>query len=151
MLLKPSWLAGLFVFPLDEGTTVVGFEAVICQRAVTVQIKDKAKIDDMYSDSISFPDGGAPDGGGERVWSLLGEHGEPGGRGGGREWVSVMCCGVKETRVHVASTKIVMQRAVVWVPWEEGWCGFGKPREQHFVWLWHPNMAVSLCRKDCDG
>ncbi|NXL96208.1 VW5B1 protein, partial [Alectura lathami] len=36
----------LFVFPLDEGTTVVGFEAVICRRAVTVQIKDKAKIDD---------------------------------------------------------------------------------------------------------
>ncbi|XP_040507314.1 von Willebrand factor A domain-containing protein 5B1 isoform X3 [Gallus gallus] len=58
---------GLFVFPLDEGTTVVGFEAVICQRAVTVQIKDKAKIDDVYSDSISFPDGGAPDGGGRIV------------------------------------------------------------------------------------
>lgn len=58
---------GLFVFPLNEGTTVVGFEAVICQRAVTVQIKDKAKIDDVYSDSISFPDGGAPDGGGRIV------------------------------------------------------------------------------------
>uniref|UniRef100_A0A669QQJ0 von Willebrand factor A domain containing 5B1 n=1 Tax=Phasianus colchicus TaxID=9054 RepID=A0A669QQJ0_PHACC len=43
---------GLFIFPLDEGTTVVGFEAVICQRAVTVQIKDKAKIDDVYLDSI---------------------------------------------------------------------------------------------------
>jgi len=78
VLLKPSWLAGLFVFPLDEGTTVVGFEAVICQRAVTVQIKDKAKIDDVYSDSISFPDGGAPDGGGERVWSLLGNTGSQG-------------------------------------------------------------------------
>ncbi|XP_072210219.1 von Willebrand factor A domain-containing protein 5B1 isoform X3 [Excalfactoria chinensis] len=57
---------GLFIFPLDEGTTVVGFEAVICQRAVTVQIKDKAKIDDLYLDSISLPDGGAPDGG-ERI------------------------------------------------------------------------------------
>ncbi|XP_031469125.1 von Willebrand factor A domain-containing protein 5B1 [Phasianus colchicus] len=58
---------GLFIFPLDEGTTVVGFEAVICQRAVTVQIKDKAKIDDVYLDSISLPDGGAPSGGGRIV------------------------------------------------------------------------------------
>ncbi|NXC86905.1 VW5B1 protein, partial [Cercotrichas coryphoeus] len=41
----PSWLAGLFVYPLDEGTTVVGFEAAVSQRTVTVQIKDKAKID----------------------------------------------------------------------------------------------------------
>ncbi|XP_052547748.1 von Willebrand factor A domain-containing protein 5B1 isoform X1 [Tympanuchus pallidicinctus] len=58
---------GLFIFPLDEGTTVVGFEAVICQRAVTVQIKDKAKIDDVYLNSISLPDGGAPSGGGRIV------------------------------------------------------------------------------------
>uniref|UniRef100_A0A8C3IH18 von Willebrand factor A domain containing 5B1 n=1 Tax=Chrysemys picta bellii TaxID=8478 RepID=A0A8C3IH18_CHRPI len=39
---------GLFVYPLDEYTTVVGFEAVVSRRAVTVQIKDKAKIDDCY-------------------------------------------------------------------------------------------------------
>ncbi|NXF83087.1 VW5B1 protein, partial [Sclerurus mexicanus] len=37
---------GLFVFPLDEGTAVVGFEAAVSRRVVTVQIKDKAKIDD---------------------------------------------------------------------------------------------------------
>uniref|UniRef100_A0A8C0EWM1 von Willebrand factor A domain containing 5B1 n=1 Tax=Bubo bubo TaxID=30461 RepID=A0A8C0EWM1_BUBBB len=37
---------GLFVYPLDECTTVVGFEAAVSRRAVTVQIKDKAKIDD---------------------------------------------------------------------------------------------------------
>ncbi|NXP50710.1 VW5B1 protein, partial [Heliornis fulica] len=37
---------GLFVYPLDEVTTVVGFEAAVSRRAVTVQIKDKAKIDD---------------------------------------------------------------------------------------------------------
>ncbi|NWS77722.1 VW5B1 protein, partial [Crotophaga sulcirostris] len=42
------WLAGLFVYPLDEGTTVVGFEAAVSRRAVTVQIKDKAKIEDAY-------------------------------------------------------------------------------------------------------
>uniref|UniRef100_A0A8C3JZB0 von Willebrand factor A domain containing 5B1 n=1 Tax=Calidris pygmaea TaxID=425635 RepID=A0A8C3JZB0_9CHAR len=39
---------GLFVYPLDECTTVVGFEAAVSRRAVTVQIKDKAKIDDTY-------------------------------------------------------------------------------------------------------
>ncbi|NWS19855.1 VW5B1 protein, partial [Pachyramphus minor] len=43
-----SWLAGVFVFPLDEGTAVVGFEAAVSRRVVTVQIKDKAKIDDTY-------------------------------------------------------------------------------------------------------
>lgn len=37
--------AGLFVYPLDEYTTVIGFEAVIADRVVTVQIKDKAKME----------------------------------------------------------------------------------------------------------
>uniref|UniRef100_A0A8C8S8M8 von Willebrand factor A domain containing 5B1 n=1 Tax=Pelusios castaneus TaxID=367368 RepID=A0A8C8S8M8_9SAUR len=46
---------GLFVYPLDEYTTVVGFEAVVCRRAVTVQIKDKAKLDDCYFDCCSVP------------------------------------------------------------------------------------------------
>ncbi|XP_063001377.1 von Willebrand factor A domain-containing protein 5B1 [Elgaria multicarinata webbii] len=41
---------GLFVYPLDEYTTVVGFEAVVSERVVTVQIKDKARIDDCYFD-----------------------------------------------------------------------------------------------------
>ncbi|NXG40309.1 VW5B1 protein, partial [Dromaius novaehollandiae] len=36
----------LFVYPLDECTMVVGFEAAVARRAVTVQIKAKAKIDD---------------------------------------------------------------------------------------------------------
>ncbi|TEA33602.1 hypothetical protein DBR06_SOUSAS3910168 [Sousa chinensis] len=36
---------GLFVYPLDEYTTVIGFEAVIANRVVTVQIKDKAKME----------------------------------------------------------------------------------------------------------
>ncbi|XP_069638502.1 von Willebrand factor A domain-containing protein 5B1 [Haliaeetus albicilla] len=55
---------GLFVYPLDECTTVVGFEAAVSRRAVTVQIKDKAKIDDTYFDSCSLPDGRARDGSG---------------------------------------------------------------------------------------
>uniref|UniRef100_A0A8C0J820 von Willebrand factor A domain containing 5B1 n=1 Tax=Chelonoidis abingdonii TaxID=106734 RepID=A0A8C0J820_CHEAB len=50
---------GLFVYPLDEYTTVVGFEAVVSRRAVTVQIKDKAKIDDCYLDCGSLPSGRA--------------------------------------------------------------------------------------------
>ncbi|XP_074074342.1 von Willebrand factor A domain-containing protein 5B1 isoform X2 [Macrotis lagotis] len=41
---------GLFVYPLDEYTTVVGFEAIISERAVTVQIKDKVKLNSGYFD-----------------------------------------------------------------------------------------------------
>ncbi|XP_042333662.1 von Willebrand factor A domain-containing protein 5B1 [Sceloporus undulatus] len=52
---------GLFVYPLDEYTTVVGFEAVISERVVTVQIKDKARIDDNYFDCCSLPNGRTPD------------------------------------------------------------------------------------------
>lgn len=33
------------MYPLDEYTTVIGFEAVIADRIVTVQIKDKAKME----------------------------------------------------------------------------------------------------------
>ncbi|XP_028921581.2 von Willebrand factor A domain-containing protein 5B1 [Ornithorhynchus anatinus] len=53
---------GLFVYPLDEFTTVVGFEAVISERIVTVQIKDKAKLEDGYFDHCSLSDGSALDG-----------------------------------------------------------------------------------------
>ncbi|XP_018428154.1 PREDICTED: von Willebrand factor A domain-containing protein 5B1 [Nanorana parkeri] len=38
----------LFVYPLNEHTVVVGFEAVICRHIITVQIKDKAKMDESY-------------------------------------------------------------------------------------------------------
>jgi len=71
VLLTPFWLAGLFVYPLDECTTVVGFEAAVSRRAVTVQIKDKAKIDDTYLPGCSLPDGGARDGSGEGVRGVL--------------------------------------------------------------------------------
>lgn len=65
--LTPRWPSGLFVFPLDEHTTVVGFEAAVCRRAITVQIKDKAKIDATYFDGCGLPDGQAHDRSGERV------------------------------------------------------------------------------------
>ncbi|XP_053256473.1 von Willebrand factor A domain-containing protein 5B1 isoform X3 [Podarcis raffonei] len=58
---------GLFVYPLDEYTTVVGFEAMISERVVTVQIKDKARIDDCYVDCCSLPNGRALDEGGRIV------------------------------------------------------------------------------------
>lgn len=41
---------GLFVYPMDECTTVVGFEAVIADRVVTIQLRDKAKLDRSYLD-----------------------------------------------------------------------------------------------------
>ncbi|XP_006239261.1 von Willebrand factor A domain-containing protein 5B1 isoform X2 [Rattus norvegicus] len=41
---------GLFVYPTDECTTVVGFEAVIADRVVTIQLRDKAKLDRSYLD-----------------------------------------------------------------------------------------------------
>ncbi|XP_077007135.1 von Willebrand factor A domain-containing protein 5B1 isoform X2 [Tamandua tetradactyla] len=41
---------GLFVYPLDDYTTVIGFEAVIADRVVTVQIKDKAKLESSHVD-----------------------------------------------------------------------------------------------------
>ncbi|XP_075418708.1 von Willebrand factor A domain-containing protein 5B1 [Tenrec ecaudatus] len=42
---------GIFVYPLDEYTTVIGFEAVIANRVVTVQIKDKAKLESGHNDT----------------------------------------------------------------------------------------------------
>ncbi|KAM5126716.1 von Willebrand factor A domain-containing protein 5B1 [Mantella aurantiaca] len=54
----------LFVFPLNEHTVVVGFEAVICRRIVTVQIKDKAKMDESYYDYCSMSSGRLPEGNG---------------------------------------------------------------------------------------
>nr|XP_034358969.1 von Willebrand factor A domain-containing protein 5B1 isoform X2 [Arvicanthis niloticus] len=41
---------GLFVYPTDEYTTVVGFEAVIADRVVTIQLRDKAKLDRSHLD-----------------------------------------------------------------------------------------------------
>ncbi|KFO93995.1 von Willebrand factor A domain-containing protein 5B1, partial [Buceros rhinoceros silvestris] len=50
---NPEAQACLFVYPLDERTTVVGFEAAVSRRVVTVQIRDKAKIDDAYFEGCS--------------------------------------------------------------------------------------------------
>uniref|UniRef100_A0A8D2AKX5 von Willebrand factor A domain containing 5B1 n=1 Tax=Sciurus vulgaris TaxID=55149 RepID=A0A8D2AKX5_SCIVU len=42
---------GLFVYPLDENTTVIGFEALVADRIITVQIKDKAKLEGAHLDT----------------------------------------------------------------------------------------------------
>lgn len=82
------------MYPLDEATTVVGFEAAVSRRTVTVQIKDKAKIDDTFFDSCSLPPGRAGDGSGEGVEGVLGCVGGKGGEGkwgGDRGWLAGVC------------------------------------------------------------
>lgn len=82
MTLGPA-LPGLFVYPLDEYTTVIGFEAVIGDRVVTVQIKDKAKIEGGHFEATGIRAatvagkraGGAVAGPG-RGWSLTRPKGE---------------------------------------------------------------------------
>ncbi|XP_068097859.1 von Willebrand factor A domain-containing protein 5B1 isoform X2 [Hyperolius riggenbachi] len=61
---EPQSVEALFVYPLNEHTVVVGFEAVICRRIVTVQIKDKAKMDESYYDYCSMSSGRLPEGNG---------------------------------------------------------------------------------------
>ncbi|XP_076840489.1 von Willebrand factor A domain-containing protein 5B1 isoform X2 [Brachyhypopomus gauderio] len=55
---------GIFIYPLEEGSVVVGFEAMISSQIITVQIKDKAKIDDCYIDSCAAGNGGQQGGSG---------------------------------------------------------------------------------------
>uniref|UniRef100_A0A3P8UHP1 von Willebrand factor A domain containing 5B1 n=1 Tax=Amphiprion percula TaxID=161767 RepID=A0A3P8UHP1_AMPPE len=43
-------IEGIFIYPLEENSIVVGFEAMISSQIVTLQIKDKAKIDECYLD-----------------------------------------------------------------------------------------------------
>ncbi|KAJ8412009.1 hypothetical protein AAFF_G00142760 [Aldrovandia affinis] len=50
-------IEGVFVYPLDEWSTVVGFEAMVSSQIITVQIKDKAKIDDCYFDCCTVANG----------------------------------------------------------------------------------------------
>ncbi|XP_064161735.1 von Willebrand factor A domain-containing protein 5B1-like isoform X1 [Anguilla rostrata] len=60
-------IEGVFVYPLEECSTVVGFEAVVSSQVITVQIKDKAKIDDCYFDCCSVANGSLRSGSGRIV------------------------------------------------------------------------------------
>ncbi|KAJ8360616.1 hypothetical protein SKAU_G00171410 [Synaphobranchus kaupii] len=50
-------IEGVFVYPLDECSTVVGFEAIVSSQVITIRIKDKAKIDDCYFDCCTLANG----------------------------------------------------------------------------------------------
>ncbi|KAM9855899.1 von Willebrand factor A domain-containing protein 5B1 [Aulostomus maculatus] len=50
-------IEGIFIYPLEENSIVVGFEAMISSQIITLQIKDKAKIDECYLDCCSTPNG----------------------------------------------------------------------------------------------
>ncbi|XP_043984098.1 von Willebrand factor A domain-containing protein 5B1 [Gambusia affinis] len=43
-------IEGIFIYPLEENSIVVGFEAMISSQIITLQIKGKAKLDDCYQD-----------------------------------------------------------------------------------------------------
>nr|XP_057940375.1 von Willebrand factor A domain-containing protein 5B1 [Doryrhamphus excisus] len=60
-------IEGIFIYPLEEKAIVVGFEAMISSQIITLQIKDKAKIDDCYNNPCSVPNGAPPGGVGHIV------------------------------------------------------------------------------------
>uniref|UniRef100_A0A3Q2ZPI6 von Willebrand factor A domain containing 5B1 n=1 Tax=Kryptolebias marmoratus TaxID=37003 RepID=A0A3Q2ZPI6_KRYMA len=53
-------IEGIFIYPLEENSIVVGFEAMISSQIISLQIKGKAKIDDCYDVSLASPTGGFP-------------------------------------------------------------------------------------------
>lgn len=49
--LRPSLPpSGIFIYPLEENSIVVGFESMISSQIITLQIKDKSKIEDCFLD-----------------------------------------------------------------------------------------------------
>ncbi|KAL1020666.1 hypothetical protein UPYG_G00003080 [Umbra pygmaea] len=57
-------IEGIFIYPLEECSTVVGFEAMISSQIITVQIKDKSKMDDCYFDCGTTANGALQSGSG---------------------------------------------------------------------------------------
>ncbi|KAM9350842.1 von Willebrand factor A domain-containing protein 5B1 [Symphorus nematophorus] len=60
-------IEGIFIYPLEENSIVVGFEAMISSQIITLQIKDKAKIDDCYLDCCNTSNGALQSGSGHIV------------------------------------------------------------------------------------
>ncbi|XP_041713688.1 von Willebrand factor A domain-containing protein 5B1-like [Coregonus clupeaformis] len=60
-------IEGIFIYPLEECSTVVGFEAMISSQIITVQIKDKSKMDDCYFDCCTTANGALQSGSGHIV------------------------------------------------------------------------------------
>ncbi|XP_034733488.1 von Willebrand factor A domain-containing protein 5B1 [Etheostoma cragini] len=57
-------IEGIFIYPLEENTIVVGFESMISSQIITLQIKDKAKLDDCYQDCCGTSNGALQNGSG---------------------------------------------------------------------------------------
>ncbi|XP_075947732.1 von Willebrand factor A domain-containing protein 5B1 [Anarhichas minor] len=60
-------IEGIFIYPLEENSIVVGFESMISSQIITLQIKDKAKIDDCYVDCCNTSNGALHSGSGHIV------------------------------------------------------------------------------------
>ncbi|XP_074498578.1 von Willebrand factor A domain-containing protein 5B1 [Sebastes fasciatus] len=60
-------IEGIFIYPLEENSIVVGFESMISSQIITLQIKDKAKIDDCYVDCCNTSNGALQSGSGHIV------------------------------------------------------------------------------------
>lgn len=50
-------LPGIFIYPLEENSIVVGFESMISSQIITLQIKDKSKIEDCFLDCCHSSNG----------------------------------------------------------------------------------------------
>uniref|UniRef100_A0A8C6U665 von Willebrand factor A domain containing 5B1 n=1 Tax=Neogobius melanostomus TaxID=47308 RepID=A0A8C6U665_9GOBI len=50
-------IEGIFIYPLEENAIVVGFEAMISTQIITLQIKDKAKLEDCHQDCCNTLNG----------------------------------------------------------------------------------------------
>lgn len=59
-----SCLSGIFIYPLEENSIVVGFESMISNQIITLQIKEKAKIEDCYLDCCNTSNGAIQGGSG---------------------------------------------------------------------------------------
>lgn len=59
-----SCLPGIFIYPLEENSIVVGFESMISNQIITLQIKEKAKIEDCYLDCCNTSNGALQGGSG---------------------------------------------------------------------------------------
>lgn len=59
------YFLGIFIYPLEENSIVAGFEAMISSQIITLQIKDKAKIDDCYLDCCNTSNGALQSGSGK--------------------------------------------------------------------------------------
>ncbi|XP_053704743.1 von Willebrand factor A domain-containing protein 5B1 [Synchiropus splendidus] len=60
-------IEGIFIYPLEENSIVVGFEAMISTQIITLQIKDKGKIDDCNLDCCNSSNGALQTGTGHVV------------------------------------------------------------------------------------